>query len=301
MKKFLKSLTFFLLPIFLTAIVAEIFLRKIPNDYRVKKQYLERHSKEIKVLFLGSSHAYYGINSTYIKEPSFNAAYVSQSLKIDYEILNQYKSSLKSLKAIILPISYFSLNSSMENNGEGWRNKYYNIYYHINLGYRPQDNLEILNKFSLSWYKIVNYYIKHINPVSSSSLGWGTHSSQNSTKSLEESGIEASSRHTHFDHIIYQENRIILDSMISIAERKNVRIIFYTPPAYYTYIKHLNVEQLRELRNTMWHLTEKYNNTTYIDFLADTSFAETDFFDADHLNDKGAKKLTTKLGDFINK
>ena len=105
------------MPIFFIAVVAEIFLRKIPNDYRIKKQYFEWHSAEIKVLFLGSSHAYYGINPIYMKESSFNAAYVSQSLEIDYEILNKYKSSLKSLRTIILPVSYFSLNSSMGNNG----------------------------------------------------------------------------------------------------------------------------------------------------------------------------------------
>ena len=286
------------MPIFFIAVVAEIFLRKIPNDYRIKQQYFEWHSAEIKVLFLGSSHAYYGINPIYMKESSFNAAYVSQSLEIDYEILNKYKSSLKSLRTIILPVSYFSLNSSMGNNGEGWRNKYYTIYYHLNMGYRPEDNLEILNKFSLNWYKIVNYYFKHISPVSSSSLGWGTHSSQ-STKSLEETGREASGRHTGINPILYQENRKILDSIILIAQRKNVRVLLYTPPAYSTYTRHLNVKQLSELRNTMSSLTKNYNNTTYVDFLLDTSFVKADFYDADHLNDKGAKKLTIKLESLI--
>ena len=49
----------------------------------------------------------------------------------------------------------------------------------------------------------------------------------------------------------------------------------------------------------MSSLTKNYNNTTYVDFLLDTSFVKADFYDADHLNDKGAKKLTIKLESLI--
>jgi hypothetical protein len=44
----------------------------------------------------------------------------------------------------------------------------------------------------------------------------------------------------------------------------------------------------------------KYDNVTYQNFLLDSSFSAIDFFDADHLNEIGAKKLTSKLDTLIN-
>ena len=65
----------------------ELLLRNIPNDYSFKKNYLNTKSNSIEVLFLGSSHIYYGINPEYISRNSFNGSHISQSLNFDLEIL----------------------------------------------------------------------------------------------------------------------------------------------------------------------------------------------------------------------
>ena len=46
---------------------------------------------------------------------------------------------------------------------------------------------------------------------------------------------------------------------------------------------------------------EKYRgNVTYQNFLLDSSFSAIDFYDADHLDEIGAKKLTSKIDSLIN-
>ena len=66
-------------------------------------------SENIKALFLGSSHTYYGINPEYFSRNSFNMSQMSQSLDLDYKILEKFEGRLSNIEYIILPISYFSL------------------------------------------------------------------------------------------------------------------------------------------------------------------------------------------------
>ena len=114
MKKFLFHLSKIILPILFFFLVLEIAIRKIPNDYQLKKDYLDKNAAEINTLILGSSHTFYGLNPEYFSKKTFNAAYVSQSLDLDYEILKKYDSKLKNLKTVIVPISYFSLFETLD-------------------------------------------------------------------------------------------------------------------------------------------------------------------------------------------
>ena len=123
MKKFLFHLSKIILPILFFFLVLEIAIRKIPNDYQLKKDYLDKNAAEINTLILGSSHTFYGLNPEYFSKKTFNAAYVSQSLDLDYEILKKYDSKLKNLKTVIVPISYFSLFETLDTDVEKWRIK----------------------------------------------------------------------------------------------------------------------------------------------------------------------------------
>ena len=91
MKKFWLHILKIILPIFIFFLVLEIAIRKIPNDYQLKKVYLDKNASKINTLILGSSHSFYGINPEYFSKHTFNAAYVSQTLDLDDELLQIYK------------------------------------------------------------------------------------------------------------------------------------------------------------------------------------------------------------------
>jgi len=48
-------------------------------------------------------------------------------------------------------------------------------------------------------------------------------------------------------------------------------------------------------------MSETYKNCIYVNLLDDPDFIKDDFHSADHLNEAGAKKLSLKLNEIINK
>jgi len=301
MKKFIKYLLLFSLPIFVFGVSSEFLLRKIPNDYLFKKEFLDKNSDSIEVLFLGSSHAFFGINPANFSANSFNASHISQTLDYDFEILKKYNNHWCKLKCIAIPISYFSLYSRLETGIESWRVKNYTIYYGMTTSNKFIDYSEALsNKLTVNLRRIGSYYIKGNSSISCSNLGWGLNYNSKNKSDLNATGKTAAKRHSKKDDKYFTENVNVLKSIIEFAKNKGVKVFFYTPPAYHTYTENLDSIQLNQTINTLINISSKYDNVTYHNFLLDSSFSEIDFFDADHLDEIGAKKLTSKLDTLIN-
>ncbi|MBI5965104.1 MAG: hypothetical protein HY863_16620 [Chloroflexi bacterium] len=299
MNRFAKTVSIFMLPIFIMGIFVEFSLRIIPNDYLYKKKYLDKNSENIEVLFLGSSHAYYGINPIYIHENSFNASYISQTLDYDYRIIEKYEGRWERLRYIVIPISYFSLFSKLGETSEAWRIKNYNIYFGLKSSLDISDYFEVLsNKPEINIKRIESFYLLGEENITTSELGWGTNF--NSQNGFNDDGEVAAKRHTkNLDGSFFKENINTLQALIKYAGKKGVKIIFYTPPAFHTYVENLDRKKIDQTINTMTQLDEYYQNVVYINFLADDLFTETDFYNADHLNEFGAEKLTRRIGDLL--
>ena len=301
MKRFKKYILIFFSPILILALSSEILLRKIPNDYLYKKEYLDRNSKNISILFLGSSHAFFGINPEYIKSNSFNAAEVSQTLDLDLKILKKYDNKWDSLKYIVIPIDYFSLYSKLEKGIEAWRIKNYNLYYGMNISGNLAWYTEIFsNNIKVSFNKIYSYYIRGKSNISCSNSGWEFDYNNSKNKNdLNASGKNAAERHTAKDDQYFKENVNSLKLIIEFAREKKIKVLLFTFPAYKSYVQNLEKKQLNRTINTVTNLADSCQNTIYVNMLNDKSFNEEDYFDADHLNEIGAKKLTLKIDSII--
>jgi len=297
MKKFIKLIIIFSVPILFLLIIIEFSLRDIPNDYKYKKEYLNNNSNELEVLFLGNSHVYFGINPVYINKKSFNASHISQSLDYDLAILKKYEGELKNLKYVIVPIDYFSFYSNLEYGIENWRIKNYVIYYDMPQKNSFWDNFEILNgKFENNLLRLTS----NQSNITCNTLGWGTIYNSKNNKNLDDTGLISSKRHTVIkDNSIYDKNIQVVNSFIDFANRKNIKLIFITSPAYKTYSENLNKEQLETSINTINKLISGKTNSKYYNLLNDNSFKKGDFYDADHLNEIGAKKLSIKIDSLL--
>jgi len=301
MKKFLQYISMFLLPIILAGIIFEVLIRRIPNDYGYKKSYLDHHAKEVSTLFLGSSHVYYGIDPKYIKS-SFNASYISQSFDYDLEILRKYQNQWTNLKYIVIPVDYFSFYGRLENSPEAWRAKNYRIYYDINTDHKFFNDTEMLsNKLGINLSHLYSYYLKGENDISCSSLGWGSSYKAINHKDLIKSGTAAAARHTAKDNLQYATNLHLLDEIVEFGERKHIKILLFTSPAYRSYVSHLSKQQLNTTLSTIKKLNNKHHAIRYYNLLQDTAFQEQDFYDGDHLNEIGAKKLSLKMNVLLGK
>jgi hypothetical protein len=299
MRNFLTQLMAFLLPILFLGAIAEFLLRRMPNDFKIKKTYLDYHASAIQTLILGNSHAYYGINPTFLTASSFNAANVSQSLYYDLLILKKYEAKLTHLSRIIIPIDYFTLFKNMEEGGESWRVKNYNLYYDMNESKDFANHTEILSgKLRVNLLRLNSYYVSKVIGTTSDKLGWGDKYKHESVPMLKESAGLAVGRHTVKDYHLLKENISILTSMIEIAKSKNIKVILITSPVHKYYYTQVNPAQIARTISEATKLRDKFD-ITYVNLFRDPSFKDTDFYDGDHMNELGAKKLTLKIDSVV--
>lgn len=297
MKKFLFHILKIILPILLFLLGLEIAIRKIPNDYQLKKDYLDQNASEINTLILGSSHTFYGINPEYFSKKTFNAAYVSQSLDLDYEILKTYNLKFKNLKRVIIPISYFSLFETLETDVEKWRMKNYSLYYDLNIETNINNKLEILNSdIQSNLKKSIKHYLLNKSFITSSKLGWGTDFKSKNKKAFK--GEFTAKKHTVKNFDLFYDNLKSLRNIITLCKKKNIKIIFVTTPTHKSYYQNLNQIQLEKTTKTISELVKQNPNCVYLNLLQSESFTDEDFYDADHLNEIGAKKLALFLENF---
>ncbi len=129
MKRFIiRTVLLIIVPLLLGIVLCEYYLRKIPNDYSYKNEWLSNNAGSIRVLNMGSSHAFYGIEPSQFSCKAFNAAHVSQSIKYDHFIFSKFVNEMDSLEVLVLPVSYGSfLGFGPENGIEDWRVKYLSL------------------------------------------------------------------------------------------------------------------------------------------------------------------------------
>jgi len=285
-----------MLPILLVTVTLEMMLRAIPNPYQVKTAYIEANSDSIETLILGSSHAQFGINPEYISHTALNFANVSQTIDIDYELLNHLEPKLPNLKYVILRLSYATLYEQLALSNESWRLKEYNIYSTLRLDTKVKHQFEILSvKLNTNVDRIVEFYVNDTYVLNATEKGWGIEANSKDAKDLEVTGIAVAKKHTIADTSLYAENVDYLNKIISKCKDENIKVLLVTTPTYQSYISNLDPQQLESTITIGEQMGVKYDNCNYYNLLNSPKFTKQDFFDGDHLNEKGAKKLTEFL------
>jgi len=301
MRGYLLKIFIFLIPLIIIGGLMELMLRSIPNDFKNKKKYLDANSDHIEVLILGGSHSLYGIDPAYLREKSFNACQVSQTLDFDLELLNKYENKWSELRFIVLPISYASLFEKLEKSVEPWRIKNYCIYYKMKVSdYLPYYTEILSNNLETNVHRLYSYNFLKSGNAFCTKLGWdSTYSNKSEVIDLVKAGKVAAELHRWEDDQYFDEMVSTLESIIIFAAKHEAQVVLFTPPAFKTYRENLNDEQLGRTLSTSALLAKRYKNCFYFTFLDDDSFSENDFYDADHVNKIGAEKLTLKIDSII--
>ena len=300
MKNFIVRLIFtFIVPFIVILIAVEWGLRSIPNDYEYKEGRLSAMCDTVKVLSFGSSHGHYGIRPDCMNLPAFNIGMPSQSIKFDHFLFYKYIDKCPQLTHVILPVSYFSLFNELEE-GAGWAvAKGYTIYmgYEGN-GLNPIFNLELINK--KKYLGLVKMIGGEMSFLTCDSLGWGN---------KREFGNQKPNFISLASEIVMSHNASIctsidmnvkrLKEMIATCAERDINVILLLTPTHSSYFNLLDSVHLNLTVSTCKSLEDEFPNTTYLNFLKDSSFVNEDFYDPDHLNTIGARKLTEKLNDYL--
>jgi hypothetical protein len=307
MKKFLSEILFcFFLPALFIAVVSEYSLRQIPNDYIYKNQWMEENSKKIDVLCLGPSSIYYGIDPTYFSISAFNGSHVSQSLNYDNFIFNKFIDKMAFLQYLVLEIDYWSPFYSLQSGPEWWRAKYYSIYYGCDYHKgETKYNYELATHTRGTFKNAARGFLtaiglRHDSNINVNRLGFGLNFSTLNKQLDWDNGKDSALRHTreikaieHLNQI--DKNREFVNDICKKCADRNIEVLLISTPTCKSYRAYLDSDFLKKKVDFCNLFVESFNNVSYVDFSSDKRFVDEDFYDAYHLNEIGARKLTTIL------
>ena len=207
---------------------------------------------------------------------------------------------MDSLKVLILPISYFTLFSNLEDGVEKWRVVNYSSYGIYLPNIRTSIRLVSDNK---AFKKSIKSLLGKQNEKYCTELGMGTqYSYEKRSHDLASTAEAAVKRHTKkiVNKEILSANKNYLEEICETCQNKNIEVIILTTPTHFSYYSKLDKKQLEITTEICNKLDEKYSNVTYLNWLENNNFIDEDFYDADHLNNKGAIKLTKLINDYID-
>ncbi|WP_299103006.1 hypothetical protein [uncultured Winogradskyella sp.] len=300
MKKFITYTVYFICPVIIIMVVMEFALRQIPNDYKFKNEQIELKKEAVELLILGSSHSLYGINPKYFTNEAYNLSHVSQTIDLDYILLNKYINELPKLKTVVIRLSYTTLHEQLDESAEAWRQKDYNLYYDLDVSNKLKFNSEVLSlKLKNNLKRLKNYYIDNEDPISVTNSGWANFKTPRADKSLEELGFIVAKKHTAKNDDFVKENIEYIKKIANLGKDNNLKVIFVTLPAYKSYRTHLDKLQYEIVSSAGKKLEKQFQNCSYLNLMSAKNFNEDDFYDPDHLNATGAKKLSNYINDFI--
>jgi hypothetical protein len=282
-----------------TALLALLFLLNssylnLPSQFSIKYKQMSL-LEYVDVLVLGSSHTYFGVDASEISSTSYNAALSAQSYKYDFLVLNNLISRQVKVKCVILPISSFSRDFNVETSVEPWR-KYQ--YWH-------RYNLHV---FGLQDYFDIRSYIAIMGDVDA--LGslrcilTGKVTVQDNdvrsdgTAVIGDGGISSSMAQTQADeaatkHLSYTgaNGEYWFRKIVNLCKSSNSNLILISTPVTLEYYQLVSTKLKRD-QNELYEIAKSIDkDVVFRDYSQTRNFVYRDFWDCNHLNPTGAKKL----------
>jgi len=294
MKKGLLRLGIFLIPLYILFALIESGIRLIPNAYSIKSNYIENNGDKISILILGHSHHFYGLNPEYMPQGTFNMANVSQMYNYDVLILEKYLDQLPNIKYVVVPISYHSFYD--EGTDMPIINKNYLIYFGTGINNKLSDYSHITSApFKENSIKISDFISKKKSWLSSNELGFGLDFESKAPVGIQESARLAAQRHHVSNTDFNQDNLNKFYQLIETSLDKNIKVILVSAPLSQSYYEALDEEVLDKIKIFTNSFVREKIYIQYFDFRQHPEFQDEDFYDADHLNHRGAKKFSKAL------
>ena len=252
---------------------------------------MEQHAAEIQTLVLGSSYAYDGIDAKML-DNAFNLANSSQCFEDDYLLLQRYIVHMDSLKRVILPMSYSSLQMVSSSN----RRVYYTIY--MDLYPRWPISKYSFECFNMElMLKKLAKHILHEDITRCDSLGQRIGhtlaarpaSDWQDTKALIfNDSFVGQSAEKYIKDNRYWLRRIALECQVS-----GVELYLVIMPTMEEYRSGIPQEQIDAMNDAIDWLAGKFDCVQVLDY--QEWGCEDDFWNATHLNTDGARRLTEEL------
>jgi hypothetical protein len=174
------------------------------------------------------------------------------------------------------------------------------MYFNINTSYRLENNFEILNgTIRNTAHRFWNHYYWKLPDFSCTNFGYCVTYGQNPKQNFIESGQTAAIRHKPYNSTNFRLNIESLNQIVSFCKNKNIKLFILSTPCRLEYKNHLDLKKIEMIDYNINAIVKKNPQLYYINYKNNPAFIDADFFDADHLNITGSKKLTLKIDSLI--
>ncbi|KGO92573.1 D-alanyl-lipoteichoic acid biosynthesis protein DltD [Flavobacterium subsaxonicum] len=300
MKKFLKRLFLYLIPILLVWAGLEFFYRTVPNNYTFKHQNISKNY-DAKVLVFGNSHSFYGLNPEYFCKKTFNISNISQSLYFDELLFNKYTADFKNLKTIVLNVDYFTLSLQDDNVEDQWRKYFYAAQMDLDV---PGISIFNPRKYSLALVPRFNLTLESLKKYSANKTladcntsGWGRRDGIGEGENNEHMGKIIAQKHED-GSIDFKKNVQRLQDIIARCKSKNIKVLLVTMPVTSYYAHNVDQEKIKAIMYQCNKIADG-KHVVYVNLFQDSRFTNSDFYDTDHLNTAGATKCSKIISNLI--
>ena len=246
-------------------------------EIKNKRDTVLKNKDICKTIILGSSHGAYGINPEYIGNDCFNLCTNSQDLFTAEQVFDYMKKELPYLKNIVLITDVFS---------RGWRLECTSAK-HILASY------QYLYGFKYPMFQDEHKYLKQCKKLDRQHL-YATENKNgylNPPKLQFTDTVEARVKAHLREHNRTVSQYFCLKNMVNSIGYSDGSFMVLILPTRSDYRKLLPDDLVL---NEVKQIT-KGTNVKIFDFSDDPDFKDEDFYDYDHLNPKGAEKLSKKL------
>lgn len=292
MKRFIRNIALYALPVLIVAVVMEFVGEAIPNSYTYKREYIEQHGSQIRTLILGSSNAYDGLNPSVLPH-AFNLANSSQTLEDDYRLLAKYIDSMDSLQTVIVGLGYHSFGTTKEEH----RRTYYTIYMDLYPRWPiSKYSFEICNPEMLI-KKIIKYAVSR-DVTRCDSLGQRI----GHTKEAVETGAEWWNKDVQslVDNdrmvsgkwsMVIEENTRYLKAIVDLCNTHNVKPVIVLMPVMEEYKRKLPEEQMALMEEVLQSLD---SSAVCVD-ASEWEIPADGWYNATHLTKEASEEFTKQL------
>ena len=246
----------------------------------------------------GVSHAYAGTDISQFSVPGMKLAQTSQDLFFDYELakiaMKYNRNKISKLKFAIIGVAPFSLHHDLSQSvNVGRALAYFPMTKTVHNC--PVDETKLAELFNESY---LDFYDRFEDGLAFNQLFVCNSLNKNFTlddfidirKTL--SIIQKEYPDTA------KENKEILRNYLSDCLRENILPILVIYPVSEFYNKYFSSRKFDEVRITLEDFSQKFN-VPFHDFSRDSRFQVSDFFDVEHLNINGAKKISGILNQLL--
>ena len=255
----------------------------------LKRRGIEARLDDIEILGIGSSHCTRGFDSDMI-DKAFNLGVVDQDLYSTHYIFDQYIDEFKNLKHVI---AFYSVHSQGHELCKTSSVKNTVVSHYV---FGVPYNVDYLKK----WRRAVQHRFKTFDD---SNIDYKTFSGYVPEK--KNPNVTPPTPEFRCAHHLRENRRIIkqnhhLFKMAEVCQKKGIQFSIVIAPCRSDFLKELEKYHFcdEELFYEVFHWA-KENNVPILNELHATDYEWDDFYDCDHLDISGAKKLTKKIADFI--